>query len=214
MSKGPEIVYRAGPREYAKGQLAAMEDARLVGRALAGDDLAFEALMERYLPLVTGFLAAKTHSLSDAEDLAQEVFLTAYRSLAQLSDPARFRPWLMRIMHSRLVDYFRMAGRRPQMVSGEADPQREGDEGMLAQASDPAAPPDERVMRAELQALVLGEIARMDEKYRTILHLRLIGEQNSEEIARLLGMRPSGVRMRLFRGLRILRKALKKFGIG
>jgi RNA polymerase sigma factor (sigma-70 family) len=117
-------------------------------------------------------------------------------------------------MHSRLIDYYRMASRRPQLVSGEPDPERSGDEGLLAQARDPGATPGEQASLAESQALVLREIARMDEKYRTILHLRLIGEQNSEEIARHLGMRPSGVRMRLFRGMRILRKALKKFEIG
>lgn len=214
VAKGPEIAYRAEPREFAKGQLAQLEDQRLVERALAGQDLAFEVLMERYLPIVTGFLAAKTHSLADAEDLAQEVFLVAYRSLAQLNTPERFRAWLMRIMHSRLIDYYRAASRRPQMVSGEADPERPDDEGLLAHLREPSASPGEQAAAGELRGIVLREIAGMDEKYRSILYLRLVGEQSSEEIGRALGLNASSVRMRLFRGIRLLRKMLKRFEIG
>lgn len=211
--KGPEIAYHAAPRDFAKGQLALLEDARLVQRTLAGDDLAFEVLMERTLPLVTGLLAARTHCLPDAEDLAQEVFLTAYRSLAQLNSPEKFRGWLMRIVHSRLVDYYRTASRRPQMVSGEADPLRET-EGLLAQAREPSPGPGERAAAAELRGLILREISRLDEKFRTILYLRLIGEQSSDEIARHLGLGSSSVRMRLFRGIRLLRKVLSRSEIG
>lgn len=213
-AKGPEIAYQAVPREFAKGQLAQLEDQRLVQRVLAGEDLAFEVLMERYLPLVTGTLAARTHSRADAEDLAQEVFLTAYRSLAQLNAPERFRAWLMRILQSRLMDYFRRASRRPKMVSGEADPERIDSEGLLALAREPSAGPGEQASASETRGMILREIEKMDEKYRAILYLRLMGEQSTEEIARALQMDPPGVRMRIFRGMRILRKLLIKLEIG
>jgi RNA polymerase sigma factor (sigma-70 family) len=119
----------------------------------------------------------------------------------------------MRIVHSRLVDYYRSASRRPQMISGEGDPER-GEEGLLAQAREPSAGPAQHAMTAEMRDRILREIAGMDEKFRTILHLRLIGEQSTEEIARSLGIGASSVRMRLFRGIRMLRKVLKQFEIG
>jgi DNA-directed RNA polymerase specialized sigma24 family protein len=100
------------------------------------------------------------------------------------------------------------------MISGEADPERPDDEGLLAQVREPSAGPGERVAAGEIRGIVLREIAAMDEKYRSILYPRLVGEQSSEEIGRALGMNASSVRMRLFRGIRLLRKVLKRFEIG
>ena len=60
----------------------------------------------------------------------------------------------------------------------------------------------------------MREIARMNDKYRTVLYLRLLGEETVDEIARRVGLRTDSVRMRLFRGMRRIRKALKKQGIG
>lgn len=211
---GPEVAYRSAPEEFAKGQLAMMEDHALVGRALAGLDAAFEVLMDRYSPLVIGLLYRKTHCRSDAEDLAQEVFLTAYRGLDRLREGDRFRPWVMRILHSKLVDYYRLNSRRPQVVAAGGDPDWDEGDSALGQAAEPAADPRERLSMNQTREVILQEISRMSEKYRSLMYLRLIGEQPIDEIAERLGIRPSSARMRLFRGMRTLRKALKKHGIG
>jgi RNA polymerase sigma-70 factor (ECF subfamily) len=211
---GPTVVYRSAPEEFAKGQLALMEDHELVTRALTGQDMAFEVLLDRYSPLVSGILYRKTSCRSDAEDLAQEVFLAAYRGLRQLRTSDRFKGWLMRILHSKLVDYYRRNSRRPQIVTTNNDPEWEEKAGPLDQAAEPSANPRERLRLDEMRNTILGEISQMNDKYRFILYLRLIGEQSIEEIAQRLQLRPSSARMRLFRGMKILRKALKKFDMG
>ena len=88
---GLAIVYRASPEQYAKGRLAELDDHNLVARTLMGDDLAFEVLMDRYTPMVVGYLFGKTNGEGDAEDLGQEIFLTAFRNLTALHSHDRFR---------------------------------------------------------------------------------------------------------------------------
>jgi RNA polymerase sigma-70 factor (ECF subfamily) len=163
--------------------------------------------------MVVGFLYGKTRCESDAEDVAQEVFLTAYRGLVHLRDSDRVGPWLMRIVRSRLIDHYRRAGRRPQVVTdpcSEASP--EGS--LLCQMAEPSPHPGQLAVAAQTRQIILEEIAGMKENYRDILYWRLLGEETSDAIARRLGLRESAVRMRLFRGMRLLRKALKKHGLG
>jgi len=193
--------------------LAGFADPELVRRTLAGESLAFEVLVDRYTPMVAGFLYGKTRCESDAEDIGQEVFLTAYRGLANLRDSDRVGPWLMRIVRSRLIDHYRRASRRPQVV---ADPNSEqSPEGsLLSQRAEPSPHPGQLAAAAQTRQIILDEIAGMKEKYRDILYFRLLGEESSDEIARRLGLRESAVRMRLFRGMRLLRKALGKQGLG
>ena len=210
---GPEIAYRTLPGEFAKSRLAGLMDPELVRRTLAGESLAFEILVDRYTPMVVGFLYGKTRCESDAEDIAQEVFLTAYRGLANLRDSDRVGPWLMRIVRSRLIDHYRRVSRRPQVVSDPCrDVSPEG--GLLSQMAEPSPHPGQLAAAAQTRQIVLQEIAGMKEKYRDILYLRLLGEESSDAIARRLGLRESAVRMRLFRGMRLLRKSLKKHGLG
>ena len=69
----------------------------LVGAVLAGDRAAFDGLYDRHAPLIRAICFDSTQSLVDAQDLAQEAFLRAYRKLHELRDPERFRSWLIRI---------------------------------------------------------------------------------------------------------------------
>lgn len=211
---GPEVAYRSTPEEFTKGRWASLEDHVLLERVLAGQPLAFEVLMERYSPMVIGTLYNRVATPADAEDLAQEIFLTAYRGLGQLRSAVSFRPWLMHILNNKLIDYYRMNSRRPQLVTGERPDAEAGEDGLLAQFPSPAADPGRQAHAAETRAIILREIDALGEKFSVVLHLRLFEELASEEIAGRLGLTSTGVRMRLFRGLRRLRKALQKHGIG
>ena len=188
------------------------EDAALVQQVLAGDNGVFEELMERYAPMVLGYLCGKMRFHHDREDLLQEIFVTAYCRLGTLRRLDRFGPWLMKIARNRLIDFQLKERRRPRMISLEH----------MANAIDGGSPdsravvssgPVEKASAEQTQNLVRNAIGQMRDTYRTILYMRLIGEESPHEIARRLGLKESTVRMRLLRGLKKLRKIMQNQGV-
>ncbi|MBL7645438.1 MAG: sigma-70 family RNA polymerase sigma factor [Candidatus Hydrogenedentes bacterium] len=200
-----------GPGWYTGNQPGRIDDRKLVRQALAGDERACSIIVERYTPAVMGCIAGKVRSRSDMEDLAQEVFLRAFRFLHTLRDQERFAPWLMGIARRSVADYYRRHGRRLQVI-----PSPDGDENQrcpLENFPDPAPGPADRLMARQEREIVLEELARLGEKYRVVLYMRLVGEESSSDIARLMGLAPDAVRKRLLRGMEQLRKGLRRRGL-
>lgn len=187
----------------APDEPASTGDAELVKRVAAGETAQFATLMQRYAPIVLGYLYGRVRSEADREDLLQEVFLEAFRQIGRLRRPERFGPWLMRIARSKLLDYYRHKQRR----SGH-EAQIFGDGVAEADPVDPTPGPRDRLAESELQRRVRDAIGRMRDRYRTVLYLRLIAEEEPQAIARRLGLKESTVRMRLMRGLEQLRKRM------
>src|SRR5215212_4201277 len=102
----PVIDARVGVSRFPAGQAA--EDGRLVRSALAGETAAFSRLYERYGRVVHALLLARI-TRDEVEDLVQDVFLTAWRRLGDLRDPAAFGGWIAMIARNRATD----AHRRP-----------------------------------------------------------------------------------------------------
>ncbi len=178
-------------------------DAEFVRRVAAGETAPFATLMQRYAPVVLGYLYGRVRSEADREDLLQEVFLEAFRQIGRLRRPERFGPWLMRIGRSKLLDYYRRrqrrAGREALLFGDEPE----------AEPVDPAPGPRQRLAESELQRRVRDAIGCMRDRYRTVLYLRLIAEEETQAIARRLGLKESTVRMRLMRGLEKLREKMR-----
>jgi RNA polymerase sigma-70 factor (ECF subfamily) len=164
------------------------EDDGLVRAAAAGDRTAFGELYVRYARLVHGILLARVPP-EEADDLVQDVFLSAMRQLRGLRTVAAFRGWLAAIARNRAMDYFRRA--RPQ-VPLEENMQHE------SPAQDNA-----------LDALeVLDLIRQLPEAYRETMILRLVEGMTGPEIARQTGLTADSVRVNLCRGMKMLRGLL------
>lgn len=168
--------------------------------------------MERYAPMVLGYLCAKMQSYHDREDLLQEIFFAAYSRLGTLRRPDRFGPWLMKIARNRHIDFQVKQGSRHRTFSTE-QMANAFDDGSLSSRAAVRSGPAEKASAEETRTLVRDAIGRMRASYRTILYMRLIGEDSPQEMARRLGLKESTVRMRLLRGLKKLRKTLEKQGI-
>jgi len=205
---GDERMELPSFQDYVACKRRSLSDAELIERAVAGDRLSFDALVVRHAPLVLGFLSTRLSNASVAEDLAQEVFLSAYSHLSALREPSRFVPWLLRISRNRLLDHWRGVSRRleTRALDDESGPGLDG-------YYDPAPDPSEVAANSQLRLAVLEEISRMKDRYRSVLLPRLVGEESTEEIAHRLGLKVDTVRMRLLRGMRKLRKALTRRGI-
>ncbi len=185
-------VDAAGPDDLAA-------DASLAATAQSGDRAAFARLYERFAPAVHGVLVA-TAPVSEAQDLVQDVFLLALRSLGGLEDPRRFGPWLMTIARNRARDALKKQTRMVPMQEG-FEPEDRADA-----APDARADLDEG--RESEQAL--GAIRSLPEAYRETLALRLVEGLSGPEIAARTGLTHGSVRINLHRGMKLLRERLER----
>ena len=136
------------------------------------------------------------HNSHDAEDVAQEAFVKAYRSFHRLRDRDRFRAWLARIVWRLALDRLRAAGRRERWER-------------LAVA--PAAPPSVEDIAAshEFQKRLEAAVDRLPEKLRTVVVLAAMQGHDHDEVARLLGLPKGTIKSRLFKARRKLAEILR-----
>ncbi len=163
------------------------EDAVLVERARRGDDAAFSSLYARYARIIHAALLARVPRL-DVDDLVQDVFLTAWKNLGNLRDPAAFGGWLSMIARNRAADLHR---RDVQLVELPADLQA----------------PGSTAAQTEARA-VLDIIRSLPAAYRETLILRLVEGMTGPEIAERTGLTAASVRVNLHRGMKLLREKL------
>lgn len=176
-------------------------DIALVLRARNGDRAAFEELVRRTSRLVFARLCLDTGNASRAEDLLQETFLLAFRSLRRLTDPSGFRPWLLTIAHNVLIDAVRRDSRRKRASPPQSDTPL-----TAIAASDPS--PDEIALREERRQQVLSALRSLPEEYRLPLSLRYLTGADYDTIGEQLGLSNGSLRGLLHRGLKMLRDRL------
>ena len=182
-----------------------MSDSELVAAALGGDESAFQKLMERYVPLVEGYVRGKTQYPLEAEDVMQEVTIGAYRQLDNLKNTACFGPWLLKIARHKVSDLYRRKQRERLIVR----PGSELNESAL-KVADPAWGPAQKVEASDLLSVLHDSVGRLDDKLRIVVHLRLWEKLTLREVAQRLDLKESTVRMRYHRGIKRLRKILQK----
>jgi RNA polymerase sigma-70 factor (ECF subfamily) len=173
----------------------------LVRRARDGGREAFEELVRRTSRMVYARLYLDTGDAHSAEDLVQETFLRAFRSLHQLTDPRGFRAWLMTIGQTTMIDAARRAG-----AVRRTPPRRVGAEALETAP----APEGEEAGRAETRDKVRTILQSLPEEYRLPLTLRYIDGADYESIQMQLGLSPGSLRGLLYRGLQLLRRAVKQ----
>lgn len=179
------------------------DDAALVRSCLAGDQRGYARLLERHRGRVFGFLLRLVGDASDAEDLAQTVFLKAFRALDSY-DPARaFHSWLFGIAHHAALDFLR--ARRPREASLD-------DADAAYDAADEAPGPELSTERSLDGALIERLLAALPPLYREVLVLRHVEDMSVEGIAAALGMPEGTVKIRLFRARELMRRKWEAFG--
>ena len=179
-------------------------DRELVERSRTGDRAAFEELVRRTARLVFARAYLETGDNLRAEDLTQETFLLAWRSVRQVKDAKSFRPWLMSILHRVVVDAARREGRKKR-----GGPAAKSESSQLDRVADERARPDWRAEREEDRQRVLAELRGLPEEYRQVLMLRYLAGADYEEIGRQLAISNGSLRGLLNRGLAMLRERMK-----
>jgi RNA polymerase sigma-70 factor, ECF subfamily len=168
-------------------QAEVFEDELLIERAVAGDRGAFGELYVRYARMVHGVLLARVPP-TEAEDMVQDVFISAMRQLRRLRTAAAFPGWLVAIARNRAMDYHRQARFRAPLEVAAKETSVDGRQDAF---------------------LVLGLIRRLPQAYRETLILRLVEGMTGPEIAARTGLTPDSVRVNLCRGMKLLREMLE-----
>lgn len=183
---------------------AALERA-LVERARAGDDAAYEVLVRRHQEIAFRTAWVVTRSAQDAEDVAQDAFLKAYRALGRFRPEAPFRPWLLRIVANEARNWVRSRMRRAGLAERAA--RTEGWTGQSA--GDPtAASVEDEVLAAERRSAVRQGLERLPERDRVVITCRYFLGLSEAETAAALDCPPGTVKSRLSRALGRLRDEL------
>lgn len=181
------------------------DDSELVEAALAGDQDAFQDLILRYQNKVLNLLTRMLRDRQNAQDLAQEVFLKAYRKLDRLKDIRKFGSWIMQMAHNRGLDFIKK--RRPDAVLTDFQDSRT--ELMVSDFVEPKGSENpaaivERMGNPE----VMQVLEELDLKYRTILILRFLEDYPFQKIADILDLPLSTVKFRKFYAMKMMKRRI------
>ncbi|MGO0123382.1 RNA polymerase sigma factor [Desulfothermobacter acidiphilus] len=181
---------------------------QLLERARQGNEEAFGALVLRYQDRIYGLCYRLTGNQEDAEDLAQEVFVRAYRSLRKFRAEADFGTYLHRIA----VNLFLNQRRKNHCQFLSLDNPVSTPDGELSWqvADNNQNHPQDELERQELALLVRRALNSISREHRAVLVLREMEEMSYEEMAAVLKLAPGTVKSRLNRARAALQKALLK----
>jgi len=185
---------------------AEFNDAELVAESLGGNREAFRQIVERYQTLISSLAYCATGNVSQSEDLAQETFVSAWKQLADLREPARLRPWLCSITRFLISKEFRRQGREPVHAA-------ESLEAVDEWVSPEPLPPDQ-VISEEEKVILWRSLERIPEIYREPLVLFYREHQSIEAVAKDLGLSEDAVKQRLSRGRKLLQEQFLAFVAG
>ena len=173
-----------------------------MGLVRAGDDRAFELLYERYGTRVGAYVGGMVRDRGLAEDLTQEIFMSALRRMRETERPIAFRPWVYEIARNACIDQFRRT-RRMEEVSYNGDDGLPGPDGGRGLTSAIAAPDDAFEAKEELTNLC-SAFGGLSDSHHEILVLRELEGLSYREIGERMGLSRPAVESTLFRARRRL----------
>jgi RNA polymerase sigma-70 factor (ECF subfamily) len=188
--------HSAHPPEAGAGP----DETFLLARARQGDLAAFEEVVRRYQRRVYGVALRIVRAHDVADDVAQEAFVRAWRSLDRFDLGRPFGPWVCRIAANLAVNHVRSPRAREEALPDGHAETPSGDPGPLG-----------RVLDAEAKRVLDEAVAGLGPEQRAVFVLRAVEEMSYEEIAEALGISPGTVMSRLFRARARLARALAPY---
>ena len=183
-------------------------DLSLVQRAQRGESGAFDALVRRYQHKVVKLVMRYVRNPTEAEDIAQDAFIKAYRALSRFRGDSAFYTWLYRIAINTAKNSLAARARNPVQLdsSGSGDEDRPG----LEERMSDTATPEALALTEEIRATVSAAIDRLPEDLRTAIMLRELEGLSYEEIAKTMDCPVGTVRSRIFRAREAVDERLRE----
>jgi RNA polymerase sigma-70 factor (ECF subfamily) len=177
---------------------------RLVEAARRGDHRAFEALVVKYQDRIYRVVQRMVGGSDVVDDIAQEVFIRAYRSIGDFKGESSLYTWLYKIALNLCRNYYRTRGRRP--VHEEI-----GEDGSATVLEAEGGSPEDEVFRREFWEQLRRGLDGLAEEQREAVVLCDLEGMSYEEMADVMGIPIGTVRSRIFRGRRALQERLTAF---
>lgn len=188
----------------------ALSDAQIMLQVKAGDDSAFEYLVQKYRRPMVNFMFRMAHNNAAAEDLAQEVFLRVYRSRESYEASAKFTTWLYRIATNLAVNHARdTRHERPENTVSLDEPDQESGHTLDLPDRTPSA--EEAIVRRERVAAIRQRVQALPERQRIAVVMHKYQQMEYRQIADVLKLSESATKSLLFRAYETLREQLKEF---
>jgi RNA polymerase sigma-70 factor (ECF subfamily) len=190
-------------------ELDALEDAKLIRMALARDDRAFPVIMQRYNRRLYRCARSIVRDDSEAEDIVQEAYVSAFSNLASFRGESGLATWLTRITLNEALG--RVRRRRATVELSTLNSVSHETAQIIPFPSMPTnSDPERSTAHREIRRLIERAVDDLPEPFRVVFVMREIEELSVEETASLLGLRSATVKTRLHRARRLLRNALNE----
>jgi RNA polymerase sigma-70 factor (ECF subfamily) len=203
----PHLRRGGSPRSFSP-MSAEESDLSLVQRAQRGEPGAFDALVRRYQHKVVKLVMRYVRNPTEAEDIAQDAFIKAYRALSRFRGDSAFYTWLYRIAINTAKNSLAARARNPVQLdsNGSGDEDRPG----LEERMIDTATPEALALTEEIRATVSAAIDRLPEDLRTAIMLRELEGLSYEEIAKTMDCPVGTVRSRIFRAREAVDERLRE----
>lgn len=185
------------------------DDIEIIEKVLAGDVNAFAGIIEQYQDKTFNYVYSQIKDYDEAMDLTQEIFIMTIEALRSFRRESKFSTWFYSIMVNYCKNY-RKKNSRYNVISINS---ARGDEEYDLQIPDERENPENEVIMNESMRIVKEEISNLPDDYREILILRDIQGLSYNEIADILDISLSNVKVRIHRGREFLKNRLLERGL-
>jgi RNA polymerase sigma factor (sigma-70 family) len=200
---------RVKPKRDAMEQPRSDEDQQLVARTQAGEAAAFDQLVVKYTPRLYGLVYNMTSNHEDTNDLLQDVFSKAYKSIRGFRGKSSFYTWIHSIAVNMTLNFLKKRGRRFNLSLDDVDASIQNDKEFLelTQTSSPVREAD----LSELQVRLNEAMMKLSDEHRAVVTMFHIQGMPHAEISKILSVSEGTVRSRLFYANRQLQNYLEEF---
>lgn len=183
-------------------------DATLVSSYIRGQENALEVLINRHKQKVYSFIYSKVYDKDVAEDIFQDTFIKIIKTLKRGSynEEGKFLPWVMRIAHNLVIDYFRKNNRMPKFDNA-------GEFSIFSVLSDNALNAEKRIIKSQVETDVRRLIEELPDDQREVLVMRMYNDMSFKEISERTGVSINTALGRMRYALINMRKIIEKHNI-
>ena len=184
----------------------------LIRRLQQRDEVAFSEVVRLYQHKVYNLLYRMIGSHEEAEDLAQEVFVTVFKSIDSFRGESKFSTWLYRVAANHCKNRIKYLSRRSRTSGDGLDgvPEHAMEDAGSAPLQSHIDAPDKILEGLQLEGLLAQAVAALDEEHRLLIVLRDVEELSYQEIAEITGLNEGTVKSRLHRARMAIKEHIER----
>ena len=188
--------------------IKSLSDAQLVSNYILGEEIALSVLINRHQARLYGFIFSKIQDRDATEDVFQDTFIKVIRTLKRgnYNEQGKFLPWVMRIAHNLVIDYFRKNNRMPKFKNN-------GDFDIFSVLSDESPNAESKIVENQIADQVRILLEELPEDQKAVIKMRIYQDMSFKEISENTGVSINTALGRMRYGLINLRKMIDKHNI-